>query len=76
MREDQRKWARKAGLASSIGLVLVVSTAIGFAFGWWLDGKLGTDPWFTLLLTILGMVAGFVEVFRIVKRISEDDGLE
>lgn len=73
MREDRRKWIRNAGLASTAGIVLVVATFIGFFFGQWLDKRLGTEPWLTLLLTLMGIVAGFIEVFRIVRQISEDE---
>lgn len=73
MRRENYKWVKGAGLASSVGIVLVVSTAVGFFLGSWLDERLATYPWLTLLFTILGMVAGFIEVFRIVKRISEND---
>ena len=73
MRENQRKWIRGAGLASTVGLVLVVSTVIGYAFGSWLDKKLGTDPWLMLVFTLMGIAAGFIEMFRIVLRLSKED---
>jgi len=73
MRENQRKWIRGAGLASTVGLVLVVSTVIGYAFGSWLDKKLGTDPWLMLLFTLMGIAAGFIEMFRIVLGLSKED---
>lgn len=73
MRENQRKWIRNAGLASSIGIVLVVATFIGFFFGKWLDEKLGTGPWLMLLFTLMGIAAGFIEVFRIARQISSED---
>lgn len=73
MREDQRKWIRNAGQASSIGFVLVISTIIGYAIGTWLDKKLGTAPWLMFVFSLLGIVAGFVEVFRIANQISRDE---
>jgi len=72
MRRQDYKWVRGAGLASSVGVVLAVSTAIGFFLGSWLDDKFGTYPWLTVVLAILGMAAGFAEVFRIVDRISRE----
>lgn len=71
MRQDQ-KWIRNAGLASMAGLVLVISIAMGFFFGSWLDRILGTTPWLMLLFTVLGIAAGFIELFRIVQQISGD----
>ena len=75
MRENRRKFIRSAGLASSVGLVLVISTVIGYAFGNWLDKKLGTAPWLMLVFALIGIVAGFFEMFRIIDQISnEEDG--
>jgi F0F1-type ATP synthase assembly protein I len=67
------KWARKAGLASSIGIVLVVSIFIGWGFGSWLDKKLGTSPWLMLVFTLLGIAAGFIEMIRIAQQLSKED---
>jgi F0F1-type ATP synthase assembly protein I len=38
--------------------------------GWWLDGRLGSEPWFTILGVALGAVGGFVWVYREVMRDS------
>ena len=73
MNEDQRKLIRNMGRASSIGLVLVISTIIGYAFGRWLDGKFGTEPWLMLIFTCLGIAAGFIELFRLAKTITKDE---
>lgn len=73
MRDNQRKWIKNAGLASSIGLVLVISITIGYFFGSWLDRVFGTEPWLMLLFTVLGITAGFIEVIRIAIRLSEEE---
>ncbi|RPJ86315.1 MAG: AtpZ/AtpI family protein [Acidobacteria bacterium] len=50
-------------------IFLLPSTVIGGYFlGRWLDGKLETYPWLTLVLVLMGTVAGFVEVFRLLMR--------
>ncbi|MDO8587363.1 MAG: AtpZ/AtpI family protein [Armatimonadota bacterium] len=64
---------RKAGLASSVGLVLVVSIVLGWAFGSWLDSKLHTAPYLMMLFTLLGIAAGFIEMIRIAQQLSKDD---
>lgn len=64
--------ARKMALASTIGLVLVISIFIGYGVGSWLDSKLGTDPWLMLVCTLLGIVAGFHELIALARKISED----
>lgn len=73
MRENRRRWTRNAGLASTIGIVMVVATFIGYMVGSWLDNKLGTSPWLMFVLSLMGIVAGFIEVFRIAKQISSDE---
>ena len=72
MRDDNRKLIRYGGMASIIGIVLVISTFIGWAFGSWLDKKLGTDPWLMFIFTLMGITAGFIEMFRILKSITKD----
>lgn len=72
MRDRQQRSIRNAALASTIGIVLVVCTAIGYLFGSWLDTKFGTSPWLMLVFTLMGIAAGLVEMLRILRMISED----
>jgi ATP synthase protein I len=62
------KRAYNALSASSIGLELGLSVAIGLLAGYYLDKYLGTTPWMLLLWMVLGVVAGFRGVFRAIKR--------
>jgi len=54
--------------ASSAGLELGISVALGALFGRWLDSKLGTEPWLLLVFLVLGLIAGFRGVMRAVAR--------
>jgi ATP synthase protein I len=54
--------------ASSVGLELGLSVALGLLVGWWLDQHLGTQPWLMLLWLVFGLVAGFRGIFRSIKR--------
>ncbi|MBI2016813.1 MAG: AtpZ/AtpI family protein [Candidatus Rokubacteria bacterium] len=60
------------GELSSIGMALVVATVIGLGGGYYLDRWLGTMPWLTLIGLGLGIAAGFVNLFRSVKRAERD----
>jgi ATP synthase protein I len=60
------------GELSTIGITLVVATVIGLAGGYYLDRWLGTSPWLTLIGLLLGIAAGFVNLFRSVKRAERD----
>jgi ATP synthase protein I len=54
--------------ASTVGLELGVAVVISLLFGMWLDRKLGTQPWLMLAFLVIGLVAGFRNVMRAVKR--------
>jgi len=60
---DLSAWRQLARL-SSIGVALVSATAIGLAIGYGLDRWLSTSPWLTLLFTLFGIAAGFLNLFR------------
>jgi len=72
--EKQKKgdlW-RFVGVASTVGINMVVCTFVGFALGYWvIDKYLNTAPWFTIILTFLGIVAGFMYLFKIAQRAGE-----
>lgn len=63
---------RALGELSAIGMTLVVATVIGLAAGYYADRWLGTTPWLTLLGLGLGIAAGFVNLFRSVKRAERE----
>lgn len=54
--------------SSSVGLELGISVLIGLLFGYWLDRKLGSEPWLMILFLVLGFVGGMRGVIRAVKR--------
>ena len=60
---DKGAW-KALGDLSSIGIALVLCTVIGLAGGYYADRWLGTTPWLTLIGLVLGIVAGFVNLFR------------
>lgn len=47
---------------------MVAATFIGLAMGFYLDRWLGTDPWFTLVFLLLGIVSGFRNIFILTNR--------
>jgi ATP synthase protein I len=57
--------------AGTIGLHLVSATFVGLAMGYFLDMWLGTGPWLLVIFLLLGIVAGFRDVFLEVKRIQK-----
>ena len=63
---DLAEGYRKASpyIAASTSLVAAVGVFTGL--GIWLDKKLGTAPWLTLVGAVLGMTGGFISFFRTV----------
>ncbi|MCX5719564.1 MAG: AtpZ/AtpI family protein [Nitrospirae bacterium] len=61
--------------ASMVGLQLVFATCIGFTIGYLLDTKVfKTFPWLTIVFFILGLVAGFRDLFRMaIKSTKTED---
>jgi ATP synthase protein I len=68
---DPSAW-KALGELSTVGLTLVLATVIGLAGGYYLDRWLGTSPWLTLIGLLFGIAAGFVNLFRSVKRAERD----
>ena len=66
-----RQESNMLAMASSIGLALVFAILLGLALGYWLDKQLGTKPWLTLLCLLLGIIAGFKNIFIISARIEK-----
>jgi ATP synthase protein I len=64
---EDNAW-KALGELSTIGFALVLSTVIGLAGGYYLDRWLGSSPWLTLIGLLFGIAAGFVNLFRSVKR--------
>ncbi len=62
---------------SIVGIQFPVAIAIGFFWGKWMDGWFGTYPYLTGLFSLLGIIAGFVNLFRITAQAarSEEDQL-
>lgn len=51
--------------ASIVGIQFPVAMALGYFWGKWMDGLFGTEPWMTIIFSIFGVIAGFVNLFRI-----------
>lgn len=49
-----------------LGVGLQMGATLGFSawFGYWLDGRLGTTPWLTLVMVFVGAGAAFYSIYR------------
>lgn len=73
MEEKDRKLLRVLGALSTVGITLVVSTVIGYFIGHYLDGRFGTTPWLTLVFLLLGIAAGFKNLYDQTRRLMDLD---
>ncbi len=71
MDEKDRKLIRMLGVLSTVGLTLVAATVIGLFIGLKLDKVFGTSPWLTALFLLLGLIAGFRNLFQYARRSQE-----
>ncbi|MGH9442998.1 MAG: AtpZ/AtpI family protein [Thermoanaerobaculia bacterium] len=59
--------------AAVLGLTFPACTVAGYFLGKWLDGLAGTAPTLSFAGGILGVAAGFWNVFKIASRANADD---
>lgn len=52
---------------TSLAFTFPVSISAGAFAGYYLDGKLGTFPWLSIVFLFFGVAAGFLSLFRAVK---------
>lgn len=72
MDKETKKAAIQMAYASSIGISMVIAIFGCLFLGVWLDRKLGTDPYLTLLFLLMGIVAGFRNMVLLIKRAGTD----
>lgn len=69
---SKREFIRFLGVASTVGINLVVSTVAGFAIGYGLDELFGTS-YLKIIFLILGIIAGFKYLFKIALKLKQRD---
>ncbi len=61
------------GEYAGLGLQFAVSILVFLYAGQWLDGRLGTDPWFMIAGVFTGAGASFYSMYRKLMAIQERD---
>ena len=56
-----------------LGWYVAIAIVLGVAGGIWLDNRMGTLPLFTLLGVLLGSVAAFYGLYRMVEPLFKGD---
>ena len=68
MKENDRELIRTLAVLSTVGLTLVFATVIGLFIGIELDKVFNTSPWLTAMFFLFGLAAGFMNLFKYVKK--------
>lgn len=56
-----------------MGIHLVSGVIVGMVMGFYLDKFFGTKPWLMLIFLILGIAAGYKNMFREMQRIQKKE---
>lgn len=73
MDKESKKAYTQMAYASSVGIGMVLAVFGGLFLGNMLDNKLGTSPFFTFLLLLMGVVAGFRSLYNLIKKYFKDE---
>ncbi|MCE2982120.1 MAG: AtpZ/AtpI family protein [Parachlamydia sp.] len=68
--ESKQRW-KQVGVYLTIPFILSVSPILGWLIGNWLDKRLHTAPFLMYGGVLLGFIAGFREIYRIIKRFGD-----
>jgi ATP synthase protein I len=63
---------KELGRYGTVGLDLIVSIAIGYFAGRWIDARFGGKGWITMLGVVFGVITGFRFLWRAAKRMEHD----
>jgi len=75
---SEKSFFKQLYQVSTIGFTLVISTFVGLAMGYGLDYAMDkwigirTKPWLTILFLILGIIAGFRELYKMAMKPEKD----
>jgi ATP synthase protein I len=65
------RYIRELAYYSSLGLQVALSILIGYAIGWYLDSKLDTGPWLTVIFFILGVAAAYRNIGLAISKLRK-----
>lgn len=68
MGEENKGFFKRLAIISTMGISMVLATFIGLYIGVYLDSKFSTTPWLTIVFLIFGIIAGFRNVFILMRR--------
>ena len=70
---ERNRVVREVGRFTGFGLAWALSVLFFLLIGYWLDGRLGTLPWLTILGAFIGAAGGFVSLYRGITAAAADE---
>jgi ATP synthase protein I len=68
LKRETRRYIRELAYYSSLGLQVALSIFIGVAIGVYLDRRFDYYPWLTLIFLVLGIAAGFRNIWLAIRK--------
>jgi F0F1-type ATP synthase assembly protein I len=68
---DSGKQLKVFARIGALGIELALSTVLGLLGGRWLDSKLSTAPYLTVVGLLLGVTAGFRSLYKTARNQSQ-----
>lgn len=62
------KLVRQIGLVTTIPMIFAAGPLVGYWIGQWIDRWLKSDPWGTVILALLGLIASVKQVVQVIQR--------
>jgi F0F1-type ATP synthase assembly protein I len=66
----------QASRVSYLGIFFGVAVSMGYFFGRWLDTRFHSQPWLTIVGSLIGIAAGFKELYRVARRYQKEQAEE
>ena len=63
---------KAVGSYGTVGIEVVLSVVVGLFGGSWLDKKLGTGPWLTVVGIVYGIAAAARALYRAARRATKE----
>ena len=67
------KLVRQIGLVTTIPMILAAGPLVGYWIGQWIDRRWRSDPWGTVILALLGLIAGARQVIQVIQRWTNEN---
>lgn len=62
--DDKRQLLAAFGMVGNIGLTMAAAAAVGLFGGQFIDDKLDSSPWFTIIGILLGLISGMWSAYK------------